>query len=248
MPENFVTSDGLKIWTISTGAGRPAVMLCSGGPGCCDYLAPLAAMLDDAHRVVRFEQRGCGRSQHTISYDIEDCLTDLENVRSYYGIDRWVIGGHSWGADLALAYALEHPERTAGLICLSGGRVHDDRGWHEEYRRRKAAEGEREPAFDYPHNMDVNRQLNRRWRQYIQHPTLLKRISELAVPALFVYGGEGIRQRWPTEQVANLMPGARFELIEGARHAVWLTHGDELRVLLRDFVGRVGQWSPAALL
>lgn len=37
-------------------------MLCHGGPGLWDYLAPLAALLDDSVRVVRYDQRGCGRS------------------------------------------------------------------------------------------------------------------------------------------------------------------------------------------
>jgi proline iminopeptidase len=45
-------------------------------------------------------------AQHAPPYTIETCLTDLESVRAHYGIDRWIIGGHSWGADLALIYAL----------------------------------------------------------------------------------------------------------------------------------------------
>lgn len=38
------------------------------------------------------------------------------------------------------------------------------------------------------------------------------------------------------EQIARLMPAARFELIEGAEHVIWFSHHDELRVLLREFV------------
>lgn len=77
----------------------------------------------------------------------------MENVRAYYGINRWVIGGYSWGADLALIYALEHISRLAGLICVSGGRVHNDRERHAEYERRKEQEEEHVPHFDYPPNM-----------------------------------------------------------------------------------------------
>jgi hypothetical protein len=46
MFESFVDSDGVNIWTTRTGGGYP-VMLCNGGAGCCDYLAPVAEMLDD---------------------------------------------------------------------------------------------------------------------------------------------------------------------------------------------------------
>ena len=129
----------------------------------------------------------------------------------------------------------------AGLICVSGGRVHNDREWHDEYERRKEQEGEHVPQFDYPPNMEVNRQLNRSWKHYIQDPELLRAISRLTVPALFVYGDRDIRPSWPVEQVARLMPDARFELIEGAEHVVWLSHPDELKSLLRTFDSNVGR-------
>lgn len=258
MSESFVTSGGASIWTIRTGqtgqtgqtsqtgrAGRTGegfpVLLCNGGPGCCDYLAPVAAMLDDAAEVIRFEQRGCGRSGHAPRYDIETCLADIESVRAHYRIDRWVVGGHSWGADLALIYALEHTRRVAGLVCVSGGRVHNDREWHGEYARRREREGEREPRYDYAPNAEVNAQVNRSWKSYVQRPALLKSLASLKVPALFVYGAGDIRPRWPVEQVAHLMPGARFELIEGAEHFIWLTRPDELRSRLRSFFDEIGQ-------
>jgi hypothetical protein len=41
---------------------------------------------------------------------------------------------------------------------------------------------------------------------------------------------------WPVEQVASLMPDARFELIEGAEHVIWLSRPNELKSLLRSFI------------
>ena len=231
--ERFVASDGAMIWTTQSGHGFP-VMLCNGGPGCCDYLEPVAEMVDDVASVIRFEQRGCGRSESVPPYNIATCLSDLENIREDYGFEQWIIGGHSWGADLALMYTREHASRVAGLICISGGRVHNDREWHKEYERRK--DEERMPQFLYPPNREVNNQLNSDWKRYIQNPELLSSISRLHLPALFVYGERDIRPGWPIEQIARLMPAARFELIEGAEHVIWFSHHDELRVLLREFV------------
>ncbi|HZN01187.1 MAG TPA: alpha/beta hydrolase [Pyrinomonadaceae bacterium] len=236
--ENSVVSDGARLWTMQTGHGFP-VMLCNGGPGCCDYLEPVAQMLDDKASVIRFEQRGCGRSQAAPPYDIETCLTDLENIRNYYNVERWIIGGHSWGADLALFYALEHTSRVAGLICISGGRVHNDREWHKEYERGKEQRGEYVPPFVYPVNREVNQEVNRSWKSYIHDPELLLAISRLSIPALFVFGDKDIRPSWPTRQITNLMPHARFELIEGAEHVIWHSHQTELRALLREFFDKV---------
>ena len=191
--ETFVNSNGVSIWTTRNGTAGLRVLLCNGGPGCCDYLEPVANLIDDIAQVIRFEQRGCGRSDSVPLYDLTTCLFDLETIRKHYGIEQWIVGGHSWGADLALMYALEHPARVTGLICISGGRVHNDRGWHHEYERRKKTEGERSVEFKYPVNHEVSRQLNQLWKQYIQKPELLRRISELKMPALFVYGDKDIR-------------------------------------------------------
>src|SRR4051812_49704890 len=103
--EAFVESRGGKIWTVSQGTGVP-LLLCNGGPGCSDYLGPVSDMLDDQAQVIRFEASGCGRSDALPPYDIETCLCDIENIRVHYGFERWIIAGHSWGADMAVIYAL----------------------------------------------------------------------------------------------------------------------------------------------
>jgi pimeloyl-ACP methyl ester carboxylesterase len=96
MKEDIVTLELVPIWTMTQGKGQP-LMLCNGGPGFGDYLAPVAAMIDDLVQVHRWEQRGCGRSAAIPPYDHATCLADLERLREHFGYDRWIIGGHSWG-------------------------------------------------------------------------------------------------------------------------------------------------------
>jgi proline iminopeptidase len=59
---------------------------------------------------------------------------------------------------------------------------------------------------------------------------------------LAVSGSKDIRPAWPVLQLVNLMPDARFELLEGAGHDLWLTHAEERRALVREFLTRT---SPA---
>ena len=240
MIEQFVNSEGTRLWTISEGNGIP-VVLCNGGPGCCDYLAPVAAMLDDLAQVIRYEARGCGRSDPLPPYSIATCLADLEAIRLHYRIERWIVGGHSAGADLALAYALAYPERVLGFICISGGRIHNDREWHRIYSERRDQGLEILPPFDYPPNLEVNAQVNRSWKEYIQRPSLLKDIAHLDRPALFLYGDQDIRPSWPVEQVALLLPNATLTMIAGADHHIWMNHAEELRVALRGFLRQVAE-------
>jgi pimeloyl-ACP methyl ester carboxylesterase len=53
---------------------------------------------------------------------------------------------------------------------------------------------------------------------------------------LAVNGSGDIRPSWPVQQLVNLLPNARFELIEGAEHHLELTHPAELRSRLRAFL------------
>ena len=61
MTEAFLDVKGLRLWTVVRGTGVP-VVLCSGDPGCCDYLSPLAEMVDELCQVVRFDHRGCNNT------------------------------------------------------------------------------------------------------------------------------------------------------------------------------------------
>ena len=134
--EQHVVANGVSLWTATQGRGRP-VVLCHGGPGIYDYLRPVAAMIDDVATVHRYDQRGCGRSQDIGPYDITTFVDDLDALRARWGYEGWTVIGHSWGATLALLYAVQYPERTARLVYFSGTGI--DPAWHQEYRRNREA-------------------------------------------------------------------------------------------------------------
>lgn len=119
----FVVASGASLWTESVGSGVP-LALAHGGPGLSNNLQPVAAMVQDMARVHLYDQRGSGRSPGGGPFDVDTFVADLEAMRAHWGHERWIVGGHSWGAALALFYALAHPERTLGVIYLSGTSIH----------------------------------------------------------------------------------------------------------------------------
>jgi proline iminopeptidase len=231
--EQFVEVDGAQLWTSRQGEGYP-LMLSSGGPGCCDYLAPVAGLMDDLTEVFRWEQRGCGRSEAVEPYDLTRCLADLEGLRKAFGLERWIIGGHSWGANLALIYALEYPTHTAAVIHLSGTSFDED--WKAAYHEGLATRGERQPDYAYPPNMEVNRQVNASKKPYHRDPELPARLRALEIPVLVVHGDRDIRPTDMAERLAAQLPQVRLEIIPEAEHVLWPTHTPELRRILRDFL------------
>lgn len=132
--------DGVELWVEITGSGDGVpVVLCHGGPGMWDNLGPLASLIDADRPVIRWDQRGCGRSGGADGpFSLDQSLADLDALRRHLGISRWIAGGHSWGASLALRAVLADPTSAAGLLYLSGTGL--GRSWHPAY---KAAPAER---------------------------------------------------------------------------------------------------------
>jgi len=238
--ERYVTSNGARLWTCSSGHGTPFLMF-NGGPGCDDYLGPVAGMIEDICQVIRFEPRGCGRSDWDGNYAVETMIEDAESVRRAYGVEGCIVGGHSFGPDLALAYTLRFPDHVIGLIGIAGGRVVNDRTWSEAYHRNLDTVGEDLGGVVFTADDNVNPEGNRSWREYIKRPALFREIAHTRIPATFINGSEDIRPSWPTRQLAALMPNGRYIEIAGAAHAVWLTHATELRAAVREAVARIRQ-------
>jgi proline iminopeptidase len=124
------------LWTGVAGHGAPLV-LCHGGPGLWDMFGTLAAPLAEHLRVIRWDQRGCGRSELRGPYSLARSVADLDAVRDGLGLgDRITVLGHSWGATLGLRYALDHPDRVAALVYVSGTGL--GWAWPEPFQRNAA--------------------------------------------------------------------------------------------------------------
>jgi proline iminopeptidase len=103
-------------------SGNPAgfpVLFLHGGPG--SRTRPLHRRFFDPqfYRIVLFDQRGCGRSTppaRTEENTTPDLVADMERVREHLGLERMMLFGGSWGAALALAYAIAYPQRVAGMV------------------------------------------------------------------------------------------------------------------------------------
>jgi proline iminopeptidase len=105
-------------------ASRSVVLALHGGPGSShDYLLPVADLARQGHRVVFFDQLGCGRSEVPTDralFSIEHHVAETEAVRRVLGLGRVHLLGSSYGGLLALSYALAHPESLRSLTTVGG--------------------------------------------------------------------------------------------------------------------------------
>lgn len=208
--------DGTLLHVGVTGVG-PDVVVLSGGPGCVHYLE------DDelAPRGMRAwypEPRGVGRSGGG-PHDLDQAVTDIEAVRRHAGVDHWRVLGHSWGSDLAVRYALDHPDRVSSVVGIAGHGLHKDRTWSQVYEAARHLEDD--IVIDWV--PAVHAALNDSFVQWIHQPDLFRRLADSTVPMSFIAAENDIRPSWPLRQLSALVPGGRFEELSGADHNLWAT-------------------------
>jgi len=101
----------------------PAIVLCHGITATRRYVVHGSRTLERAeHTVVAYDARGHGESDPAPageSYGYPELVGDLDSiVAGQVGEGRFVLVGHSMGAHTAIAYALRHQERLAGLVVV----------------------------------------------------------------------------------------------------------------------------------
>ncbi len=108
----------LYVEELGTSQGIPVVFLHGGpGSGCSEDHRRLFD--PELFRVILFDQRGSGKSLpsgETSRNTTEHLVADMETIRRHLGIQRWMIFAGSWGATLALIYAISHSERVMGMV------------------------------------------------------------------------------------------------------------------------------------
>ena len=127
--EGFVDVSGGRVWYERMGReGAPSLLLLHGGPGGnSEDLRPLLELAARDFLVVRYDQLGSWRSEQVGEPDdltlwqVPRFVTEVEQVRQALGLGRMHLLGQSWGAILALEYALHHQQHLRSLTLASGG-------------------------------------------------------------------------------------------------------------------------------
>lgn len=100
-------------WREDGPASAPPLVLLHGGPGAHhDYLYPQMLALAQTHRVITYDQRGGGRSRSDDPAPItwRTQVEDLACVLRELDLRAPAVVGYSWGALLAMLYAIEHAD------------------------------------------------------------------------------------------------------------------------------------------
>ncbi len=116
------SADGVQVAYASSGEGPPLVKAANWLSHLdYDWESPIwrhwLQELSSGHRLVRYDERGCGLSDWDVDHlSIDTKVADLEAVVDACGLERFALLGISGGGPSSVAYAARHPERVSKLV------------------------------------------------------------------------------------------------------------------------------------
>lgn len=257
----YVTLRGARHYYELHGSGPP-LLLVAGMGGACTYWSEQVEAFARAYRVVLYDQRGTGRSDHTLVESIEQLAADALALLDALGIERVHFLGHSTGGAVGQVLAIEQPERLHRLV------VHASVARSDPYRERvwglRLAVLERLGAgayaattsiFLYPpwwiaaHHERLAQE-ERRAAGMLSDPKIMgsriaailefdrsAELSQVRVPTLVLCARDDIlTPPHFSEEIARLIPGAKLVLMERGGHACARSMPEEFNRLVLDFL------------
>jgi proline iminopeptidase len=116
-------AESVRLFYRVVGRGADTVVLLHGGPGSGMREGyDLEQLTESGYTLVMYDQRGTGQSELVTTpskLTIAAHVADLEAVRRHFGLRRLSLIGLSWGAAIALHYAVAYPSSVDRIVFLS---------------------------------------------------------------------------------------------------------------------------------
>lgn len=199
----------------------------------------LVPLLTPAHRVIRVDLPGCGRSPAGGSYQVGDQAALVVAALHRLGVSSAAVAGHSSGGAVATALTVRWPELVRGLALIDTGPGMDayiapdfpfqPADWPTltpDQLRATAAQAFR-PGFDIPDEViDQLRAMTFEafaatsiaLRRYLTEGPLPTRLAPTGKPLLVVFGTEDQRWRASSADQYLAVPGAEVHYLPGVGH------------------------------
>ena len=194
------------------GSGEPLILLHGNGEN-GTYFEHQMAYFSDRYRVIALDTRGHGQSPRgDAPFTIGQFADDLYDFMKEQGIDSAHILGFSDGANIAMCFAMKHPEMVKKLI-LNGGNL-DAKGVKRSvqipieigYRIAKRSAAKSPAARKNAELLGL----------MVNDPNIrLKELAKITVPTLVLCGTKDMIKESHSREIAKALPDAKLVILEG---------------------------------
>lgn len=262
-----VRANGQELYFETHGEGPAVVLLMGIGYDCSLWKLHQVPALSKRFQVILFDNRDAGQSSPARrGYTIADMADDVAGLLDALEVPRAHLLGLSMGSMIAQEFALRHGERVSRMV-LTGPEAaparsafHPIRAWqwvkandragaifaNEQFTwlfsagfLRNAAAVEQTLAFLSSNPNPVSPAAYARQADAYLGFDVLDRLGAIEAPTLVIVGEQDLlTPPWTVREVADRIPGARFELItgDGASHVVPLERPEEFNRLVTEFL------------
>jgi pimeloyl-ACP methyl ester carboxylesterase len=250
-----VRAGEIEIAYAESGAGEPVILL-HGGESTHIQYDTFRPLLGEGIRAIAYDQRDSGASVNPSDpYGIPDLAEDCAALIRGLGYERAHVFGSSFGGFIALQLAVSRPDVVRSLTV--GATFSDASALRapvaaEIVALAPAQRDARMLAFALSAHGQADEETVAALRSMLVHRTpeadarrlaaipgfdVTGRLPEITAPTLLIYGEDDPGARPEVGRaIADAIPGARLEVIAGARHGITLEFARETARLLRDFV------------
>lgn len=214
---------------VETRGEGPAIVLTHGWADTSAVWTGLVAELASELRCVTWDLRGHGTSAVPPpgQYTRDHALADLERVVADAG-PPLVLGGHSLGGYLSLAYTLRHPDQVRGLVLVAAGpgfrNPESMRQWNESVDRSAAELG------GPPGQEEISKHHDS-W--------VMDHLADIVAPTLVVVGERDRRFLASAEVFARYLDVRATVVVPDAGHLVHATKPAAVADAIASFVAEL---------
>ncbi|HEU4965742.1 MAG TPA: alpha/beta hydrolase [Bacilli bacterium] len=247
--------DGISHYFTVSGKGFPLIFVHGLGLSHQGWLGQVPVFAR-RYKVITYDCRGHGgtgpsRGQITIRHLSEDLHALMEHI----GVEKAVLVGYSSGTLICQQFAMDYPDRTAGL-CLIGsfarvknalmklknsfGKLMVGGGLDKLAAfsvARNNAKNVLQRGLFYRIAKQANPEEGMRIMEALDRFAPVEEVAKkLTCPLLFVHGSRDLATEAYARSFAALLPGARIAIVDGANHAVATKKESEFNALLDEWL------------
>lgn len=244
--------NGVTLNYETTGDG-PVVLLTHGfsftggmWDGQRDVLAP-------KYRLITWDARGHGKTESPddpSQYSADLTVGDIKALLDHEGAGKAVVGGHSMGGYMSLAFYNAHPEAVRALVICNSGpgfrKVESREGWNktaESQASRYDDAAKESPSGDAPYKVHRSAKcLAHAARGMLAHADgrVIEILPDIQVPTIIIIGDGDENFLGASNYMSTKIPNARLEVIKDAGHNANMDQPEVFNGILLDFLDSLG--------
>ena len=251
----FIERDGVRLHYEVSGQG-PAILLTHGFASASQFWQGQVETLSPRFTVITWDMRGHGSTdapENPSAYTEEATVADMRAILDACGVERAILGGHSLGGYMSLAFRLVHPRRVRALLIFDTGPGFRSDAPREQWNERARRTGDRLEERGIEH-LREGPESQRAWHVHgalgLAHAArgmmtqsdgrVINSLPDIDVPTLVLVGANDEPYLAGTDYMGNKIPGVRKVVIADAGHSANIEQPQAFNAAVEEFLAGLG--------